>query len=525
MATGSTPSKAIGCAVVVLLGAWLCADVRTRSLVDNTLLLIAATIAISLPVGTVLAVALCRTDVAGRRIAIAALGVLLWIPLYLQAAAWQAGFGVTGWFTALTAAPYQAGLLDGWRGAIWVHAMAAIPWVALIVGASLRSEPELEEAALLDGSPLQVLVSVTLRHARPAIGLAAAWTAISVAIDMTVADLFGIRTYAEEIYTEFGLGTETGPPVGIGLGIAVTSCLAACAVWLCVAAASWPARSSARPPLIFRLGKFRGAASAAIVAVVGLMAAVPLASLIYKAGVVVVPAATYPVREWSLAKFGEILASSGGRYSGEIRWSIGTAAIAASMAIGLAIPLAWLERRRGAAALPALGVSVAALAVPGPLVGLGLIAIFNAPGMTALNYLYDHTVIVTAIAQAVRAFPIGMLIVWHALGTISPDLLEAAAADGATSWQRLRRVVLPSRWPAIGLAWLAAFLVAIGELSATILVAPPGVWTLGTRVAHLLHFNMQNELAGLCLFLLSAAILLGTAVEMAARSRRTILRR
>ena len=145
--------------------------------------------------------------------------------------------------------PYASGLLSGWRGAVWVHALAAIPWVALIVGMALRFvEPELEEAAMLDASAWQVLRRVTLRRVLPAIGVAVVWVAVGVATEMTVTDIFqtpgnGLRTYAEEIYTQFALGTEAGPPVA-AVGIGVTACLAACG--LCFA---WRRRHGRhRPP-------------------------------------------------------------------------------------------------------------------------------------------------------------------------------------------------------------------------------------------------------------------------------------
>ena len=41
-------------------------------------------------------------------------------------------------------------LLDDWVAVIWIHAMAATPWVVLIVGlGSTTVDPELEEMALL----------------------------------------------------------------------------------------------------------------------------------------------------------------------------------------------------------------------------------------------------------------------------------------------------------------------------------------------------------------------------------------
>jgi iron(III) transport system permease protein len=492
-------------------------DARSWSLVENTLLLIAGTLAISLPLGTFLAVALFRTDVYLRRAAIVAVGLLLLVPLYIQAVAWQNGFGSSGWFTLLTSGPYQAGLLEGWRGAIWVHAMAAVPWVTLIVGAAIRFvEPELEEMALLDGTAWQTLTRVTLRQARAAIGLAAVWVSIVVATEMTVTDLFQIgpvrlRTYAEEIYTQFALGTEPGPPPAALTGVALIGSLSLCAVLLCIKAGNWRPQLSSRPPLVYRLNRWRGLASIVVIGIVLGMIGLPLGSLIYKAGAIVVPTSGQFARSWSFARCIELIADSPVRYRHELTWSLAIASCAAFVAAIVALLLALLARRGRWFGVPAICVSVACLAVPGPLVGVGLIALFNHPSLPLLNALYDRSIAVVSLAQAIRAFPVAMLIVWQSLRTIPVELLDAAALDGAGRWSRFWRVVWPLRWPTFGLARLAAFIVAIGELSATILVVPPGVETLGVRVAQMLHANTLNDLAGLCLFLLIALAILAAA--------------
>ena len=67
------------------------ADERTRSLAFNTLKLICGTLAISLPLGALLGALIARTDLPLRRLAAATMGLLLIVPLYLQAAAWQSG--------------------------------------------------------------------------------------------------------------------------------------------------------------------------------------------------------------------------------------------------------------------------------------------------------------------------------------------------------------------------------------------------------------------------------------------------
>jgi iron(III) transport system permease protein len=62
-------------------------------------------------------------------------------------------------------------------------------------------------------------------------------------------------------------------------------------------------------------------------------------------------------------------------------------------------------------------------------------------------------------------------------------------------------VVLPLRWASLlAAAWLA-FIIAIGELAATVLVMPPGVSTLSIRIFGLLHYGAEDQVAALCLTL------------------------
>ncbi len=251
-------------------------DHRTLTLVLNTLLLAAAVCAVSVPLGTLLAWLLVRTDLLGRRLWLALLGLMLFVPLYLQAAAWQAGFGLQGWYTL---AGFGPALLEGWAGAIWIHAAAALPWVVLIVGFGLANvERELEESALLDASPRQVFWHVTLRAALPAVGVATLWTALTVAGEMTVTDLFGIRTYAEEVYTQIAIGQEPdAAPLRLLPGMALTAVLVMAGMAICRGMAPGNRPLSLQPAgWVFRLGRWRLPASVATAALFALLIGVPL---------------------------------------------------------------------------------------------------------------------------------------------------------------------------------------------------------------------------------------------------------
>src|SRR5438034_1179845 len=78
--------------------------------------------------------------------------------------------------------------------------------------------------------------------------------------------------------------------------------------------------------------------------------------------------------------------------------------------------------------------------------------------------LYDNTPAAAIVAQAVRALPLMVMLLWHSFATLSDDVLSAAALDGLSPRRVLWRVALPQRWRAVTAAWIVAFAVAAGDL-------------------------------------------------------------
>ncbi len=488
-------------------------DLRIWTLLLNTALLCGATCAVSLPLGTLLAGLLVRTDLPGRRVAVGLLALMLFVPLYLQAAAWQAALGTQGWYTAVTGQP---GWLGGWTGAVWVHAAAAVPWVVLIVGFALRLiEPELEEQALLHGSARRVFLWVTLRGAWPAIGVAALWVAVLTAREMTVTDLFVVRTFAEELYTQSAFGPPLGEkPLGILSGAGATAVLVAVGLVLCARLMPGDRPLSLRRSRAFRLGRFRWPASVFVALVMLMLVGVPVASLCSKAGVVITQADDGWQRHFSPAKCLSTVAAAPWHHRRELGWSLGIGALAATAAVVVALGLAWTARRGGLRAVPALAVTAVCLATPGPLIGLGIVWLLNRPNVTLLTWAYDRSILAPWLALFVVALPPATLILWHALRTVPGEMLDAAAVDGAGRFARLWRIVLPSRAAAIGLAWVVALALALGELGASIAVVPPGVMTFSIQIFDLLHSGVEDRVAGATLALMG---LFGALAAVAAR--------
>ena len=496
-------------AVVLLIASLAAAEPRTRGLAINTLIAVSSVVALSVPAGTLLALLLVRTDLPGRRAAMRILGLMLLVPLYLQAAAWQAGFGLQGWFPAATGGRMW---LEGWTAVCWIHAMAAVPWVVWIVGSGLRLvEPELEEQALLDGSARQVFLRVTLPAAMPAVGVAALWVAIAVAGEMTVTDLFAVRTYAEEIYTRLAVEQELGAgPLGLVSGTMLVLSLAAIGLLVCTAIAPGDRLLSLRRQRLFQLRAWRWPLAAAVLLVMLLVAAVPLGNLLYQAGEKIVPTGgatletwSPPLRSWSAAKcIGGILRGLL-LHPREFGASALIAGLAATTAVGMAIPLAALARRGRGWSLPLLLPAGFLAAIPGPVLGLSIIWLLDRPELPGLAYLYSHSILAPWLALTARAFPPAALIVWHALQTVPREMMECAAVDGAGPWTRLLRIALPTVLPALAAAWLVGLAVALGDLAASILVVPPGVKTLSIQVFELLHYGVQDRVAGICLALVA----------------------
>lgn len=506
---------------IVVAAATRLVDPRSAALLGRTAALVGATMAIGLPLGVVIAVVLVRTDVLGRRASILAWGWLLFVPLYLLAGAWQAAFGASGWLTML---PGGAAWIDGWRGAVWIHALAAVPWVALVVGLGLWFvEPELEEDALLDASTGQVIRRVTLRRSLPALGVAALWIVVSVSGEMVVTDLFQVRTYAEVLYTDLTIGRPPGEAALRTLpGVLLTGWIALAALGFC--AHLVPARRLPEARARFRLPlrAWRGIFSCGMLLLLLVAVAVPIGSLIYKAGVIVEHTPAGYERSWSPAKCALMVLEAPRRSAKEFGWSLLLGTLTATIVLVLATASALAARGGGPGAWLTLGITAFALALPGPIIGLSIIWLLNRPDPDVLAWLhqwiippgfwphgpgagrclrfvYDRTIVPPCLAQVVRALPWATLIMWYALRTIPSETIDSAAVDGAGPWTRLWRIILPQRRAALAVAWLVALVVSLNDLGATILVAPPGLMTLSMHIFNQLHYGIDDAVAALCL--------------------------
>ncbi len=484
--------------VCALLWAW--GESRTLLLAWNTAVLAAAVCCIAAPLGFLAALLIERTDVAGRRVMQYLLTAMLFMPLYLQTAAWEAGFGRQGWYSfshGLLAQP----LLHGWTGAIWVHAMAAIAWVFLIVRLGVRQiDAEWEEQGLLDASQFQVFRRITLRMAAAPLLVAILWVFVTVAGEMTVADAYQVNTYARELSVGFALGDNpnelratASPSVLLLAGFTI------CA--LAVARRLTPARrqASMRYAPRIALGRAKSVWGIVLLLIGLMMIGVPLANLLYQLGLGATWEDGQRVRFWSLAKALRLLENGPELFGRDFMWTafIGIATATLSLAVGL--PLAWKARRGGFWAVAAIFLISLGWAIPGPVIGLQIISLMNASQWPLVDWLYSRTIAAPVLATSVRAIPLALLICWHAMSSTSDDTLDSAATEGATPWRQFWAMAAVPNLRGFAVAWLAAFAVATGDVTTSVLVVPPGIDTVARRIFGFIHTGVDDQVAALCL--------------------------
>lgn len=456
-----------------------------------------------------------RTNMFGARWAWLAVCSQLVVPLYALVGAWSAGFGTQGWWPLSQVA--VAGSTTAKICAVtFIHALAAIPTCSLILSLGLHwTRRSREELALMEGGNSNLVRRVLLPEMRGWIAAAGFWAIVPVLTEMVVTNLYQLPTLPEQVYLDISLGTASS------LTYMVAVCL--CMVPLMIAAWSLrkqlPALStlaeqiSQHRPRQLELGNWRWPVTLSVWSMIVIMIGVPSLNLLIKAGWQSRLDETGVMQHhWSLGRFVETLRETVTIFTSEFYWSGTLALSSALLAIAMAALLRspWISGRRNAVRQAINLLCLVLIAMPGPLVASLLTQLFvQVPG---LGWFYDRTLLAPILAQQTRLLPLAWLLVGGILSTVSRQAWEMAQVDQLSAWQRWQTLV----WRPTRRLWmLAAILLAAvsaGELSTHLLLLPPGVTTVASRLFELLHFGMRYQDSGLCLALVAIGWLVGIVV-------------
>jgi iron(III) transport system permease protein len=451
------------------------ADERQRLLMANTLLLGAGATALAFGIGAPAGVVLARCHSRRAWLARLILAVPLVLPPYVLGLAWIVLFG-----------SYEFSWVYSMPAAIAVLGSSLYPIVMLAAEAALRTVPAaFEEAARVSASSIRVFLKITLPLIASAVSASLLIVFVLAISDFSVPGLLRVRVYTTEIFTafaalyDFRLATLTAIPLA---GFA--------------ALASLGALMFMRRPLTGRVDRgqsgLQWSDSAQRIAVAGM--------LLVALGIVGVPVSAIALEaRGGRSAFVDAVSIAALRNS--VLWSAGGASVV--VIIGALLGY-WRATAAPRTAHLAEGLWVTLFALPATITGIGIIALWNRPGI--LGTVYQSPAIVV-FAYFSRFLPIGALLCGAFIRRVPTGTKEAARVCGA-SWARtFVRIVIPMTRSGLMALWLVTFILMLGDVALTILVSPPGESNLAVRAYTLIANSPPSDVARLAIVQIVVTVL------------------
>ena len=466
---------------------------RRIGLLLQSLLLAAAVAAAGIGTGILIATALWRKP-AGVTFAVLLMVLALApVPPYIHALTWSSALAaLNGWLAMPGAAPLPA---TGWIVSFWVQFMAMLPVAIFLSCIALASvDRTLVEAARMVRTDTDVLRTIILPLAAPTLTAAFGFLFVLSCTDYSVPSLFGSDTYALDIFSFYSAsGSASGALIAaIPLLLVTFSVMTWCRLGIrrLAQTPNWTAGSWETPPefpAIIRIAQ-EGA-----LALLGIQVAVIFLGLAVAAG--------------SLPGIATTVAFS----ALEIQNSLLVAACTIVIALPLALAVSRELLREDWYGSLWWGIVLVPLAVPAPLVGIGLISLWNNP---AFSILYG-TFLMPVFASVSRFTPFAAVILFVQLRSVDPALFDAARVFSRDALHTSFRITLPLLAPGLFVAAAVLGALTLGELGATLIVTPPGFGTLAIKIYNYLHYGAAPEVAGLCLVMVVATLLAGLGIATA----------
>ena len=466
-----------------------------------------ATVILCALVGIPLAFLFERYSFPGRNV----FATLAALPLGLAAAGWHRSLHLPLWrvrhsrarrpacVSSSKRAPWS---LRGWGALLLFHTYTMYPFFYVLAGAGLRRiDAGLAEAGRsLGAKPLRVLFRILLPQLTPSLIAAGLLTFMTSMASFSAPLLFGgnVRMLTLEIFTARQRGdqsmalTETVILAVISLGaLALFQRYEGTRQFAAAAMKGAPRRQ--RP-----LAKGRTRALAFVCGVVcSMLLALPVATLLLVSFARDGQWTTQTLPPaYTLANYTRILTQKSA--SEVFLNSLSMSAIAAVAALLWSFCVATLvttSKRRVWRRLLSLLVLIP-WALPGTVVAVSIAQAYGKPSVLLGSFILVGTFWILPVIYFLRFMPLVVRALQASMEQIDPALPEAAGSLGAGWWQRLWRVTLPLVWPGAIAGTLLAFVIALGEYVASVLVFVPTNRPVSIAIAsELRDFNLGSAAA------------------------------
>lgn len=410
------------------------------------------------------------------------------IPPYIHALTWSEAFRYAGAIVPGIPA-------TGWLVSFWVELMALLPLSLVLAWIAFASvDSRLVDAGRIVRPDLQVLSSVTLPLAAPALGAAFGFVFLICCTDYSVPSLFGADVYALDIFAQFSASNSPAQAFLYALPLLLVTLVVmmACRQGIRTLAQTpgWFSVRSGTPPRY--PGWFR-ALQQGSAALVGIQIIVLFTGLILS------------IRSPDAFALSVLMAQN------ELVYSLLTALLVIIISLPLASAAAFELGMPGIRGAAAWIIVLVPLAVPAPLIGIGMITAGNLPVLSAIY----PALIMPALVAVIRFAPFAAIVLFIQKRFIDPALFDAAVVFARSRTDALARISIPLFAP--GLVVSAGILAALtlAELGATLIVSPPGHATITMRIYNYLHYGSSSDVAGLCLMVTVLTLVVSTTTILA----------
>ncbi len=408
-----------------------------------------------------------RTDLPFRNACRGLAVIPLAIPSYIGAMAYIALLGPVGsfntWLTALTGSPQQWMNIYGFWGGVFVLGLFTYPYIFLLASAALEAtNPSVEETARsLGEGPLGVLRRVTVPMLRPSILAGGLLVFLYALSDFGSLSLLRVQVFTTAIYHHLNTRFDQAAAAMLSFVLVlITLAVLVSQRYLLSRRSYVTITGTARVARPVHLGRWRWPAVALAGGILSLSVFIPVGVLIAQTGTA-----------------GQFLGVLGEQW-GFVKNSLALAGTAATLAMIIGFLIAFTAgRTKGPAGTALSGTVQVGYAIPGTVLGLSLILLYN----TYLPWLYG-TVGILVVAYLIRFLTQSVQGIDAALAGINPHLEEAARSLAASPGIVLRRVLAPLVRPTLFAVWTLVFIAAMKELDATLLLRPAGFDTVPVRI-------------------------------------------
>ena len=500
-------------------GSWTLANYR--EVLGQRIVIEAIVSSLGLSVGTVLLCALVgvplaflfeRFDFPARRLFAALAALPLVLPPLVGTVAFIFLCGETGILAhgiqnlfGLAEPPWR---LRGWPALLLFHTYTMYPFFYVLTGAGLRRiDASLAEAArVLGASRIVVIRRVLLPQLTPSLVAAALLTFMTSMASFSAPLLFGgdVRVLTLEIFTARQRGDLT-------MAVTDTVILAIISLGALIVFQRYEGTRKFAAAAMKGAPRRRVSISSGTARVLATIVAVGFAVIL------VLPVATLFLvsfaqegswttqtlpSAYTLANYQRIFSDT---YAAEVFFnSLTMSAIAAGAALLWSFCIVTVLRRgketgklvgEGWRRLLSLLVLIP-WALPGTVVAVSVAEAYGGPSLLLGSFVLVGTFWILPFVYFLRFMPLVVRALQASMEQVDPTLEEAAGSLGARAWQRFMRVTLPLVWPGAVAGTLLAFVIALGEYVASVLVFVPANRPISIAIAsELRDFNLGTAAA------------------------------